>query len=128
MHYLNGNGHLPTEQKMLQDTETDIGQRFALGWPKKKAHSVAGQFHREYFDDLANTANIPKIPEVFLKIYDDCGQRRSKDPIGYRNDNYRISGNGFDRTSSTSHVRYTEAIRQTNGNEEKKHNKGSSEH
>lgn len=106
MHYLSGTGQLPTEQEMLQDTERDIGKRLSLGWPKKKAHCVTGHFQPEYFEDLANTANIPKVPEVYLKIYADCGQRRSNNPIQYRDDIYKITGNGFERTSLSSQEIY----------------------
>lgn len=102
LHYLNGNGQLPDEREMLEDTEQDIGKRFSLGWPKKKAHSVMGQFQREYLDDLANIANIPKVPDIYVKIYEDCGQRRSMDPIKYRDDIYRITEKGFERTSISS--------------------------
>lgn len=100
MHYLSGFGQLPTEQEMRQDTERDIGERISLGWPKKKMHCLSGHFQPEYFDDLANTANIPKVPEVFMKIYNDCSQRRSEDPIQYRNDIYRVIGNDFERRSA----------------------------
>lgn len=106
MQYLNGKGHLPTEEEMLQDVKRDFGKRVSFGWPNKKAHSILGHLHPEYFEDLANTANIPKTPEVLLKIYEDIYQRRAMDPIGYRNDNYRISASDFERTSSTSEEIY----------------------
>lgn len=90
MQYLNGNATLPSHDEMLADSETQLHKRLALGWPKKKGHSIGGTLQREYFTDLSTTANIEKVREVFLKIYDDTSMRRNADPKNYRNDVYTI--------------------------------------
>lgn len=90
LHYLNGDGELPTKTDMLSQTKQDLDKRLALGWPKKKGHSIAGAFHREYYTELANIANIQSIREVYLKIYEDSSDRRLNHPNKYRNDIYRI--------------------------------------
>lgn len=90
MHYLNGDGELPTKDEMLADMERDLNRRWALGWPKKKAHSVSDSFHREYFRDLEKTANIESVRSVIFKIYEDSGERRHNHPNEYRNDIYTI--------------------------------------
>lgn len=100
MQYLNGNATLPSRNEMLADSENQLKERLALGWPKKKGHSIAGTLHREYFTDLATTANIEQVREVFLLIFDDCAMRRSENPQTYRNDVYTIIDDlHFERTT-----------------------------
>lgn len=103
MHYLNGEGVLPSVVEMLADTERDIGKRFSLGWPKNKAHSIMGPFQREYYEDLAVTANIDRVREVYVKMYYDCFERRLRNPEKYRDDVYKIiEGEKFERISLSS--------------------------
>lgn len=90
MQYLNGNATLPPHDEMLADSENQLHKRLALGWPKKKGHSIGGTLQREYFNDLSTTANIENVREVFLKIYDDTTMRRAENPKNYRNDVYTI--------------------------------------
>lgn len=90
MQYLNGNAPLPSRNEMLADSENQLHKRLALGWPKKKGHSIGGTLQREYFNDLSTTANIENVREVFLKIYEDTSMRRSENPKTYRNDVYTI--------------------------------------
>lgn len=90
MHYLNGNGMLPSVEKMLADTERDIAKRFSLGWSKNKAHSIIGPLQREYYEDLAITANIERVRDVYLNMSYDCFERRLRNPAKYRDDVYNI--------------------------------------
>lgn len=90
MQYLNENAILPCRNEMLADSEDQLKRRLALGWPKKKGHSIGGTFHREYLTDLSTTANIENVREVLLKIYEDSSMRRAKDPRTYRNLTYTI--------------------------------------
>lgn len=90
MQYLNGNAILPSRDEMLADSENQLKKRLALGWPKKKGHSVGGALQREYFNDLSTTANIEKVRAVYLNIYDDTSMRRAEHPKNYRNDVYTI--------------------------------------
>lgn len=90
MQYLNGNATLPSRDEMLADSENQLHKRLALGWPKKKGHSIGGALQREYFNDLSTTANIENVREVFLKIYEDSSIRRGENPKTYRNDVYTI--------------------------------------
>lgn len=107
MHYLNGDGKLPSKNQMLEDIERDVSRRFSFGWPNKKAHSVMGKFQREYYNELATTANIPNVRELYLKIFDDCGERRQLNPIKYRDDVYTIiEGENFERRSLSSNEFY----------------------
>lgn len=100
MQYLNGNATLPSHDEMLADSEYQLKKRLALGWPKKKGHSIAGALQREYYTDLATTANMDNVREIFLLIYDDCAIRRSEHPKNYRNDVYTIIDDlHFERTT-----------------------------
>lgn len=100
MQYLNGNATLPSRDEMSADSENQLRKRLALGWPKKKGHSIGGTLQREYFNDLSTTANIENVREVFLNIYDDTTIRRGENPKTYRNDVYTIiDDNQFTRTT-----------------------------
>lgn len=103
MQYLNGNATLPSREDRLADTEIELSKRLAVGWPKKKGHSIAGEFQRQYFHDLSKTANIENVREIYLRIYEDSSKRRSEEPKNYRNDVYRIiDEQNFERRSLTS--------------------------
>lgn len=90
MQYLNGFEVLPSRELRINDSTHELMKRLALGWPKKKGHSTALHFQRDYFNDLVATAHIQMIPEVFFKIYEDSSVRRSADPVTYRDDVYTI--------------------------------------
>lgn len=45
---------------------------------------------REYYTDLAQTANIAGVREVYLRIYEDSSHQRANNPTGYRNDVYTV--------------------------------------
>lgn len=90
MHFLNGDGMLPLKTEMLTECKRESDKRLALGWPKKFGHCVAGTLHREYLTDLAVTANIEPVREVFIKMYEDSGMRRQNHPHEYRNDIYTV--------------------------------------
>lgn len=90
MQFWNGNATLPSREEMLADSENELKKRLALGWPKKKGHSLRGELQRQYFNDLSQTANIENVREIFLRIYDDSTERRSEHPKNYRNDVYTI--------------------------------------
>lgn len=87
---------------MLEDTKQDMSKRFSLDRLKKK--NTLCQFQRKYLNDLANIANIaniPKVKEIYVRINDYCGQRRSMNPIKYR-DTSTLTENGFVRTRKWS--------------------------
>lgn len=90
MQYLNGKATLPSHHEMLTDSGNELKKRLALGWPKKKGHSVFGTLQREYYNDMSTAANMENVREIFMLIYDDTAERRWKEPIKYRNDIYRI--------------------------------------
>lgn len=99
MQHFNGNMTLPSQNEMLADSHIELEKRLAKGWPKKKGHSTGGAFQRQYFQDLATLANIEKVPELFLQIYEDSSKRRAENPKDYRNDVYKIiDAEHFERT------------------------------
>lgn len=90
MQYWNGNATLPSRDEMCADSKIELDKRLALGWPKKKGHSIWGDLQREYFNDLSKTANIENVRDIFLQIYEDSAKRRTERPQNYRNDVYTI--------------------------------------
>lgn len=100
MQYWNGNATLPSREELFADSQNELKKRLALGWPKKKGHSIAGELQRQYFSDLSQTANIENVREIFLRIFEDSHIRRSEHPKNYRNDVYRIiDDENFERTT-----------------------------
>lgn len=53
---------------MLRDLQKDVEEKKAKGVPKRHVHKV-GEDQEIYFNDLADTANIKRIPQVIHKLY-----------------------------------------------------------
>lgn len=77
---LTGRFVLPSKEKMLEDLQREIDEKREKGVPEKHFHLV-GLGQEEYFNDLADTAGIKRVPPVVCKIYcyvtgsrnlDDC--------------------------------------------------------
>lgn len=90
MQFLNGHMTLPSREEMRADSENELKKRLVLGWSKRKGHSLAGPLLREYFNDLATTANIENVHEIFLRMYEASSKRRAAHPKNYRDDVFTI--------------------------------------
>ncbi len=100
MHYLNGDGVLPTESEMLADVQHYLDRRLSLNMPKSKGNSVVGILQREYLADLTSTARIENYYGIYMDIYDDCAKQRNVDRRTYRNDVYKlIDKENFERNT-----------------------------
>lgn len=103
MQHWNGGATFPSQEEMIADSDKELAKRMARGFPKKKGHYLGVEFQREYCEDLSTTANIERVPEIVLNIYDDCIECRSKNPKDYRNNNYKvIDDENFERTTMAS--------------------------
>lgn len=90
MSFWAGSGRkFPSKAEMLEESRKDLQIRLAKGWKKRHAHRL-WDLHGEYNRDLAETAGIPGIPEVYLKIYFDAMGNLRKNYTTYRNDTYTI--------------------------------------
>lgn len=77
---LTGHFHLPSKEEMLEALQKEINEKRKKGLPDKYFHLV-GLEQEKYFNDLADTAGIKRVPAVVHKIYcyvtsnrnlDDC--------------------------------------------------------
>lgn len=53
---------------MLRDLHSDVEERESIGMPRRHAHKV-GEDQEKYFNDLADTANLKRVPAVIHRLY-----------------------------------------------------------
>lgn len=83
------NRPFPSKAQMLKDCEKDLEIRLAKGWKRSHAHRI-WDLHEDYNKQLAELADIPNIPPVYLKIYFDAMGCLRTNYTTYRTDNYQI--------------------------------------
>jgi len=98
-----GTFELPSKDDMLIDEVVDLRLRTEkLGWPERHAHRM-NVLQWDYNDDLSSLAGFPPLPPVYKKLYEHVWQRRAADVLGYRNDNFKVTGpNSFDVLNDSS--------------------------
>lgn len=60
-----------SHEKMLEDVKIQARIRFSSGGSISKPH-LLGYDHKDYYAELAKTAHIENIPEVYSDIYTDA--------------------------------------------------------
>lgn len=65
---LTGRFVLPSKEEMLEALQRELDEKREKGVPEKHFHLV-GLDQEEYFNDLADTAGIKRVPPVVCKIY-----------------------------------------------------------
>lgn len=65
---LSGHFVLPSKEIMLEELQREIDEKRKKGIPDKQFHFV-GLDQEKYFNDLADTAGIARVPPVVCKIY-----------------------------------------------------------
>lgn len=88
--FLTGQKELPTKQEMLRDYENDLGERWARGLTKKKAHLMGPNIQDLYYIDLAETAGIEPLQPVIPRIHKFTNINRNKDFINFRKKKFVI--------------------------------------
>lgn len=89
---------LPAKAAMLEDSKRDSQVRLAKGWKKRHAHRL-GDLQEEYCRELAESADIPGIAPVYLKIYSDAMEGLHTNYQTYRKSIYRIvDAENFEKT------------------------------
>lgn len=74
---------------MSEDTRKDVEKRLAAGARKKDLHDLASK-SKDYFDDLANFADIEPTAPVILRMFGEAFMRTMNDFFSYRKDWYKI--------------------------------------
>lgn len=60
------------------------------GYSKSKIHNIFLRDSREHYEQLAQTANIEKIWDVYPKIASDSVKSETEHPFGFRDYRYTI--------------------------------------
>ncbi|XP_031629912.1 senecionine N-oxygenase-like isoform X2 [Contarinia nasturtii] len=84
--FISGTKKLPSKSEMLKDLQDFVEDRQKKGIPKSRYYHI-GLLDKEYYEKVAQTADITKIPDVYLAICKDLFQ---SDPFRYREYKYTI--------------------------------------
>lgn len=80
----------PRREEMLADEARDLEARLRIGWKQRHAHRLAINFMPDYHRQLATLADIPGIPNVYAKIYDETMRSLRNNYAHFRKDKYVI--------------------------------------
>ncbi|XP_031629554.1 senecionine N-oxygenase-like [Contarinia nasturtii] len=88
--FFSGAKELPPKLEMLKDMQDYAETQSKKGHPKSEIHRVESEDCKEYYDQVAQAADIEKIPDVYPKILVDSIESREKEPFGFRKNKYII--------------------------------------
>lgn len=81
---------LPLRESMLADERAEKSERLEkLGYTKRQFHMM-GQLQGAYYDDLADTAGIERLPPVLTKLHNESSDRFLDNLVHYRESRYRV--------------------------------------
>lgn len=83
---------------MLKEMKSKLKSHWKKGFTQRESHNI-GPFQKEYYKELADTANIIPIPQIYVNIlYDGIDTIKAK-PLKYRNYKYVVISEvlGFDK-------------------------------
>lgn len=78
---------MPSKSEMLEDLQIQTKSHWAKGYRKHYTHFL-GPEQREYFEQLAETAEVEGIPEVIPAMHLDSRDESRREPFTYRNFKY----------------------------------------
>lgn len=87
--FLSGEKKLPTKDEMMQDSLANAKVHWMNGYPKSKTHYLI-PIQDDCQRQLATTADIENIPDVYLKINSDILNSLINHPTEFRNFKYFI--------------------------------------
>ncbi|XP_037025033.1 senecionine N-oxygenase-like [Bradysia coprophila] len=88
--FMTGKKALPTKEEMIEDTETDLNDRWKRGLPKRKAHMMGLNVQAQYYADLATTAAVEPIKPVIPRMHIHAGMSRQRDFVNFRSNKYHV--------------------------------------
>lgn len=89
MKFLTGEKQLPSRSEMLKDMHTQLENHYKKGYRKRLTHFL-GSEQKEYYDQLAEIADIDNIPEVLSKMHYDARRTMLRDPEHYQQYKYTV--------------------------------------
>lgn len=87
--FISGAKTLPSKEAMLTDMRANTQIQWNKGYKKHQTHYLGAE-QKEYYRQLAETAEIENLPDVVAAIHFDSRQTMAKDPLNYRKYRYHI--------------------------------------
>lgn len=89
MKFLTGEKKLPSKSEMLKDMHIQLENHYRKGYRKRLTHFL-GSEQKEYFNQLAQMADIENIPKVMSDMHFTARTTMLKEPQQYQNYKYTI--------------------------------------
>lgn len=89
MKFLTGGKTLPSKSEMLTDMQIELQKHRGKGYGKRYTHYL-GVEQKEYFKQLADTAEVEEIPEVLADMHFDSRATMKSAPSQFRKYKYII--------------------------------------
>lgn len=87
---MTGKLSLPSRAAMLEDTASDMSERWSRGLSHRKAHSFGEGFQEIYYADLAATAQVEPIKPYVTKLYNETRKNVKQDLTTFRRYKFTI--------------------------------------
>lgn len=87
--FISGAKAFPPKNQMLTDMRAQVQIHWNKGYRKHETHILYKE-QQEYFDQLAQTADIEALPPVLAAIHFNSVSALHDDPDGFRNYKYTI--------------------------------------
>ena len=89
MKFLTGEKKLPSKSEMLKDMHIQLEKHYRKGYRKRLTHFL-GSEQKEYYNQLAQMADIENIPEVMSDMHFAARTTMLQEPEQYQNYKYTI--------------------------------------
>lgn len=89
MKFISGEKKLPSKDEMLEDMYINMDNHYSKGYKKHKTHYL-GPEQKEYYNQLAETADIENIPNVMSVMHRDSSLGLLNSPSQFRKYKYTI--------------------------------------
>lgn len=87
--FISGAKELPPKETMLMDMRANTQIQWNKGYKKHQTHFL-GPEQKEYYQQLAEVAEIENLPDVLAAMHFDSRQTMAKDPLNYRKYRYEM--------------------------------------
>lgn len=89
--FIIGKKPLPTKEEMEKDLEAETKALRDNNIPVERTHMLGKPRHKQYYKDLAVTAGVENVPDVYADILTDALEVLEQDPIGFHDNQYTLS-------------------------------------
>lgn len=87
--FLSGEKKLASKYELMKESRVDTQVQWNKGYPKHKTHYL-GVEQREYFNQLADIADIKNLPLVYSAMHFDASTGLRDQPTQFRKYKYTI--------------------------------------